>query len=74
MSTQPSLVIFILDLVSIAAVAGVLLHVQQNLNRYWSGVTNATAVSADLGVGEVIFAILGGLSWILTIVSLLGLV
>lgn len=67
-----SLVILILDLVAIAATAGLLLQVQQNLNRYWSGLTNVTAVSADIGVGEVVFGIIGVLAWIVTVLSLVN--
>jgi hypothetical protein len=62
----------LLDLASIAVVLGLLLHVQQNLNRYWASLDNVTLVDLNVGVGEVILAVIGVLTWIITIASIVS--
>jgi hypothetical protein len=62
----------LLDLASIAVVVGLLLHVQQNLNRYWASLDNVTLVDLNVGAGEVILAVIGVLTWIITIASIVS--
>jgi hypothetical protein len=62
----------VLDLLSIGLVVGLLLHVQGNLNRYWTSLTDRRVINARLGVGEVIFGLLGILAWLGTISTLAG--
>ncbi|MDP6228743.1 MAG: zinc ribbon domain-containing protein [Dehalococcoidia bacterium] len=59
-----------LNFISIAVVAGVLIQVQGNLNRYWSNVANAQLVHARIGVGEVAFGLIGGIFWLNTLAAL----
>ena len=60
----------LLDLASIAVVLGLLLHIQQNLNRYWASLDNVTLVDLNVGAGEVILAVVGVLTWIITMASI----
>ena len=63
----------LIDGVSILVVAGLLLSVQGNLNRYWASLAGRQAISARVAPGEVAFALLGLLFWITTVAGLLGL-
>ena len=60
----------LLNLVSVAVVLGLLLHVQQNLNRYWDSLDNVTLVDLNVGAGEVILAVVGVFTWIITLASI----
>ena len=71
-SAGAALVSALLDLGSIAVVLGLLLHVQQNLNRYWTSLDNVTLVDLNVGAGEVILAVIGVLTWIITIASIVS--
>jgi hypothetical protein len=71
-SQQTAIVITFLDVISVVIVARLLLHVQGNLNRYWSGVNNLRVGSAAIGVGEVIFSLIGILLWANTLALLLS--
>ena len=71
-SQQTAIVITFLDVISVVIVARLLLHVQGNLNRYWSGVNNLRVGSAAIGVGEVILALIGVLLWANTLALLLS--
>ena len=62
----------LLDLASIAVVLGLLLHVQQNLNRYWASLDNVTLVDLNVGAGEVILAVIGVLTWIIILASIVS--
>jgi hypothetical protein len=62
----------LLDLASMTIVAGLLLHIQGNLNRYWESLENLTLVDARIGAGEVLLGIIGALVWLLTIASLVS--
>ena len=64
------LVIVVLEMGIIAIVAWLLLHVQLNLNCYWRHLSEGRLTSARIGVGEVIFAVVGLLSWLETLVTL----
>ncbi len=41
-----------------------LTRIQPNLNNYWDHVAPARSYNAGIGVGEVVFAVLGGLFWL----------
>ena len=71
-SQKTVLVITLVDLVSLTLVAGLLLHVQGNLNRYWASLGSGWLNSARIGVGEVILAVLGVLAWANTLGLLLS--
>ena len=60
----------ILDGISITIVAWLLLHVQGNLNKYWHHVSEGTVTNARIGMGEVIFVVVGLLSWLSTFATL----
>lgn len=62
----------ILNIISVAVVLGLILHVQQNLNRYWASLDNMTLLEANVGAGEVIMAVIGVLTWIITLASLVN--
>ena len=62
----------LLDLASTAVVLGLLLHVQQNLNRYWASLDNVTLVDLNVGAGEVILAVVGVLTWIISLISIIS--
>ena len=64
------LIIAVLDVIAIPITAGLVIHMQSNLNRYWDGLTNYRVVSHRLGVGEIIFAIVGSLMWIDTLADI----
>ena len=46
------------------------LHLQNNFNRYWRGLPNMRVTSARIGVGEVIFGIIGALFWLLILLNI----
>lgn len=57
---------------AVAITAGLLLHVQANLNSYWihcSGVKQLD-VKVGIGIGEVVIAVIGGILWLGTIAPL----
>ncbi len=49
-----------------------LLHVQGNINHYWSSRLGATLLNARTGAGELTFAALGVLVWVFTIMALVN--
>jgi hypothetical protein len=61
---------FIPTFISIAAVAGLLLQVQGNLNRYWTSLGNVRLTDAGVGVGEIVLGVTGVLLWIGTMLIL----
>ncbi len=61
----------LIDGASILVVAGLLLSIQGNLNRYWASLTGRRAVSPGVTPGEVAFALLGLLFWATTLYGLL---
>ena len=65
-------VIAILNLVSMALIAGLLIHIQSNLNGYWAQVANERLVNARLGIGEVVFCVIGILFWADTFATVLS--
>ncbi len=72
MTQGSAVVIAVIEVISIAVVAGLLLNVQGNLNRYWASQGNVRLTDAGVGVGEVVFAFIGVLSWIITLLSLVN--
>ena len=61
----------VLDIIAITLVAGLLVHMQANLNTYWRHQTETnpalSLTAARIGVGEVIFCLVGVLAWFGTI-------
>lgn len=45
-------------------------HIQSNLNRYWRSLPNVQVTNARIGVGEVIFGVVGGLFWLITLADI----
>ena len=72
LSQKTALLSGFLGLVTIAIALGLLVHVQQNLNRYWAGLENVTLVDVNVGAGEVILAVLGVLTWIITLANIVS--
>lgn len=62
----------LLNMVSVAIVLGILQHVQQNLNRYWASLENVTVIDLNIGAGEIILGVIGVLTWIITVASLVS--
>jgi hypothetical protein len=67
----------LLDLVSFAFLAGLLLKVQENINRYWASLPQVSTgeillTNARIGVGEIILLVLGLLAWCDTLLLLLS--
>ena len=67
-----ALVLTVMDILSVVIVAGLLLHLQGNLNMYWDSLANSEITDARIGVGEVIFAVVGVLFWADTFARLLS--
>ena len=67
-----AMLITILDIISITIVAALIVGVQGNLNEYWNSLQNATLDNARVGVGEVVFGVIGVLLWVDTLASLLS--
>ena len=70
MTQDDAIAIVVIDFISIALTAGLLLYVQSNLNRYWQGFTYLRVTSAKIGVGEIIFGIVGALIWLVTFANI----
>ncbi|HLF04896.1 MAG TPA: zinc ribbon domain-containing protein [Dehalococcoidia bacterium] len=62
----------LMEVVSILLVAGLLLHTQGNLNRYWANLEGKRPVSSGVSPGEVAFVLLGVFFWLSTLASVLG--
>jgi len=54
----------VLDIIVVLLNTGLLFWVQTNLNRFWKGTKYIFATNAHIGVGEVIFVLVGILAWI----------
>ena len=65
---------FGLTVLSILILAGVVTHVQGNLNRYWQNISHGPLSPARIYPSEVFFCMIGVLTWIATFSVLLGLV
>ncbi|MBI4281875.1 MAG: zinc-ribbon domain-containing protein [Chloroflexi bacterium] len=64
-----AIVVVVMDTVSVGIIAWLLLHVQTNLNSYWHHRSGGKLLSAKVGTGEVIPAVIGGLLWLDTLAS-----
>lgn len=62
--------IALIDAGTTILVIALLVHLQSNINWYWYNRTNGQVRSARIGVGEVIFAILGILTWAGTLANI----
>lgn len=62
--------IALIDAGTTILVIALLVHLQSNINWYWYNRTNGRVSSARIGVGEVIFAILGILTWAGTLANI----
>lgn len=69
-SLATAMTITVIEMLSIAIIAWLLRHIQGNLNNYWQEVSSGQSLEARIGVGEVIFAIIGGLAWLDTLATL----
>ena len=67
-----AVIIAMLELASIAIILGLLLNVQPNLSRYWASLDNVTLVDLNVGAGEIILAIIGVLTWIITLAAIIS--
>jgi len=71
-SPMSALISALLAVASIAIGLGLLLHVQQNLNRYWASLDDVTLVDLNVGSGEVILAVIGVITWIIAMASIVS--
>ena len=74
-SQGTALAVTLLAALSIAVVAGLLLQLQGNLNRYWGGLPQVTSgetslMKARMGVGEIILLVIRVLAWFDTLMML----
>ena len=63
-----------LSAISIAVTVAMLVHVQGNLNHYWESLNGGPLPPTRIGSGEVVFAVLGVVSWLLTAAALAGII
>ena len=63
-----------LSVIAIAITVAMLVHVQGNLNHYWETLNGGPLPPTRIGSGEVVFAILGVVSWLLTAATLAGII
>ena len=70
MTQRTAVAAAVLDGISMVIVAWLLLHVQSNLNSYWHHLSEGRAIKAKVGVGEVVFVVLGLLGWVDTLATL----
>ena len=59
-------------MLSIDIIAWLLMRVPGNLNNYWHHVSSSQLHNARIGVGEVIFSVIGDLLWLVTLETLLS--
>ena len=67
---QTSVVGAIFGVISIAIACGLLLHVQSNLSRYWGSLPGTRLIGQRVDTSEVVLAVLGTLTWISVVASL----
>jgi len=71
-STGTAAATVVINLISVAIVSGLLLHLQGNLNRYWHGLESATIVDLKIGISEVFLVFIGVFLWFDTIATLVN--
>ncbi len=64
----------LLSLVSFLITVAIPVHVQGNLNHYWESLNGGPLPPAKMGSGEVFFAVLGALLWLLIAGMLTGII
>ena len=62
----------LMDIVGSAILAWLLAEIQRNLNSYWDSLSESPSIDARIGVGEVIFAIVGVIFWFGSVSLVLG--
>ena len=67
-----ALISLLVSTATVGVIAVLLVHVQGNINRYWVSREGITLVDANLGVGEVILAVIGVIQWLLTFVAIVN--
>ena len=63
LSQDTAIGIAFIDAIAIGLTLVILTHLQSNISRYWDSRPNVRVTSARIGVGEVIFGIIGALGW-----------
>ena len=61
-----------INLISVAIVSGLLLHLQGNLNRYWHSLESAAIVDVRVGFSEVFLVFVGLFLWFDTVANLIS--
>ena len=64
--------LFLIYLAEVGITVGLLMQIQENLNVYWDGLSDSPSQDARIGLGEIVFAIIGvliGLDSFLILVS-----
>ena len=72
---EAAVTIAILKIISISWVTALMLQAQSNLNTYWEDLASRTGASlayARIGLGELVFSLLGILFWAITFLTLLS--
>jgi len=69
---QTSAVGAIFGVISVAIACGLLLHVQSNLSRYWSSLSDTRLIGQRVDTSEVVLAVLGTLTWFSVFASLVS--
>jgi len=54
----------LLEIVAVFITAWLISHVQQNLNNYWDSLSDTPSLNSKVGIGEVVFAVIGVLMWL----------
>ena len=71
-STGTAAATAVFNLVSVAIVSGLLLHLQGNLNRYWHSLEAATIVDVKIGFSEGFLVFIGVFLWFDTVANLVN--
>ena len=71
-STGTAAATLFINLVSVAIVSGLLLHLQGNLNRYWHSLEAATIVDVKIGFSEGFLVFIGVFLWFDTVATLVN--
>lgn len=60
-----------IEVLILAALTWMLVHVQGNINAYWSS-SKRTVGTVPISIGEVVLALLGGAAWFITLTGIAG--
>ena len=58
--------------ITLAIMVSLLLHVQTNINNYWSSQSGTAAAVMRIGMGELVLTAIGVMVWLLTIMTLVS--